>query len=153
MITEQGVIESISRNSAMVRVHRTSACESCTSRGSCHAGAGSEMLVEVTNELNAKIDDRVEISVPQNAILKLSLLVYFFPIVALIIGAYLGNEWAVSTQISTTLGSILGGALAMFVAFFILKRLDRVVRGKEQYRPRLIKILASEVAPSHDGSR
>ncbi len=49
------------------------------------------MLVEVSNDLQAKVGDLVEISIPEGTVLKLSVFVYLFPVIALIIGAFLGE--------------------------------------------------------------
>lgn len=101
------------------------------------------MLIEVINDLHAKVGDRVEISVPTGSLLKLSLLVYVMPILALIVGAYVGGVWAESFEVELTLGSILGGGLAMGITFYMLRKLDRAAQAKGQYYPRLRRILFS----------
>lgn len=143
MITEEGIIESISQQNAMVRIQKSSACASCSSKGACHVVSEKEILIEVVNDLKAKVGDRVEISVPARSLLKLSLLVYIIPILALIVGAYTGGAWAESFQVQSTLGAILGGGLAMGITFYVLRKLDRAAQAKSQYRPRMTRVLFS----------
>ncbi|MBW1731304.1 MAG: SoxR reducing system RseC family protein [Deltaproteobacteria bacterium] len=143
MVKEQGVIEKVFSRKAIVKVQRHSACEHCDSRGMCDVFEGKEMEVEVINDLQAKVGDRVELSVPGRSLLKLSLFVYFIPVIALLIGAYLGNLWAPSLNMSPPLASILAGGLAMGVTFFVLKRIDRSALSKEYYIPRVTRVILS----------
>jgi sigma-E factor negative regulatory protein RseC len=143
MITEEGVVEKISHTKAVVRVQRSSACAHCESRGACHVIEGRAMLIEVTNNLQAKVNDHVEISVPGGSLLKLTLLVYFVPILALIAGASAGSMLAQSFNARPTLASIVCGGFAMGIAFCVLKWVDRRTQAKRNYQPRITRILFS----------
>jgi sigma-E factor negative regulatory protein RseC len=105
------------------------------------------MLVEVQNRLQAGVGDRVEIAVPTGTLLKLSMLVYFLPIIALIVGAYAAGEWAAARQADPTLASIIGGGATLAVVFFLLQRLDRRRRARAEYQPRMTRLLASAGSP------
>ena len=140
MIKEQGIIQKIKRDKAVIRIQQTSACAHCKSRGSCDV-TNREMLVEVINDLQAKEGDLVELSVPEGTVLKLSLLVYFLPIIALFIGAFAGAAVAESLRVDTTLASILGGVLCMGIAFYGLRRFERAKRSGDKYYPRMTRIL------------
>lgn len=156
MIREEGMVEEVIRGTARIRVGRSSACATCESRGSCHAGSERDMLVEVQNRLQAGVGDRVEISVPSGALLKLSILVYLLPIIALIIGAYAAGEWAAARQADPTLASIIGGGATLAVSFFLLQRLDRRRRARADYQPRMTRLLVSGVSSpdlQNDGSK
>ena len=112
------------------------------------------MRVEVVNDLGAKEGDRVEISVPTGSFLKLSILVYLLPIVALIGGAYGGSLWAEAQGKDGTLHSVLFGGIAMGIAFFALRRLERSAASpSSDYQPRMTRILPSESSPPCDDSR
>lgn len=111
------------------------------------------MLIEVTNDLQARVHDHVEISVPGGSLLKLSLLVYFLPVLALIAGAGAGAAWAQSFNAQPTLASIVCGGLAMGIAFCVLKWVDRHTQAKRNYQPRITRILFSAKGPSPVDSR
>ena len=141
MIKEEGVIEKTFEEKAQVRVKKSSACASCGSKDSCHVMGDKDMLIEVANRLHAREGDYVELSVPAKSLMKLSLLVYLLPVVALIIGAYFGGLWADFFHISSTLASILGGCIVMGTTFFGLKWFDRTLENRVQYHPRITRIL------------
>lgn len=141
MVTEQGVIEKVSGLKAMVRIEKTSACATCESRDACDVGSDKNMVVEVANDLGAGEGDHVEISVSSGSFLKLSILVYFLPVVALVAGALAGGEFAAPLHLQPTLTSIVGGCLSMAVTFYALKRLDRSSRARRKFQPRMTRIL------------
>ena len=141
MVTEEGIVEKIQRSTAMVKLRKSSACSSCESHGACHIISDKEMLIEVPNTIQAKAGDHVEISVPTRSLLKLSFLVYLFPIIMFVIGALLGGQWGEASQRDPSLMSIAGGTIAMVGTFFILKRLDRSAGGREELHPRITRIL------------
>lgn len=153
MVTEEGIIEKTSYSKAVIRVQRSSACAHCKSRGACQTNEGNATLIEVPNDLQAKVNDHVEISVPEGSLLKLSLLVYFVPILALIAGALGGSVLAQSFDLHPTLAPIVCGGFAMGIAFCVLKRVDRGAQARLNYQPRMTKILVSAKAPQPDGSR
>ena len=88
----------------------------------------------------AKVDDRIEISVPARSLVKLSLLVYLMPIIGLLIGAYAGGAWASFFGIGSTPGSILGAVFGLGITFYFLKRFERSTQFKEKYAIRMTKI-------------
>jgi sigma-E factor negative regulatory protein RseC len=108
--------------------------------------------VEVRNDLKAEAGDCVQLSVPMGSLMKLSLLVYFFPVVALIAGAIAAGAWAESFHMDASIASILGGGIAMGVTFCVLKWLDRRSTAKDTYQPRMIRILLrSDIRRSDPG--
>jgi len=145
MIREEGIVQRVFSGKAIVKVHRHAACEHCDSRGACDIFEGKEMEVEVINELGAEEGDRVEVSVPGGSLLKLSLLVYFIPIVALIVGASIGNFLGPIIGVAPALGAIAVGGASMAVTYWTLKRMDKLVLSTEAYSPRITKVLSSSV--------
>lgn len=147
MVRELGVVERVKGGKALLRIERTSACATCESRGSCEMGPDKKMMVEVTNSLGASEGDRVEVSVPSGSIIKLSLLVYLFPILALIAGAYAGGEWAQRLSLNATTASIFGGGMMAAIAFVVLRHLDRRLRIRGRSIPQMTRILAHSNTP------
>ncbi len=141
MVTEQGVIEDVPGQKALVRIKKSSACATCESRGNCEVASGKSMVVEVVNDLGGGKGDHVELSVTSGAFLKLSLLVYILPVVALIAGAFAGGMCAPFLHMTPTLASVMGGFLVMGITFYALKRFDRSLRAKSEFHPRMTRIL------------
>jgi len=143
MVTEKGIVADVSDHKAQVRIRKSSACASCEARDACHIHNTKEMVVDVNNDLQAKVGDLVEISVPTRSFLRISLLVYFLPVLALIFGAYVGGAWAASLRLPSTLVSVLGGGLAMAFSFAILRRIDRAAQCRAEFSPRMTRILVN----------
>ena len=141
MVTEKGIVAALSKHKAQVRVQKSSACASCEARHACHIHGNKEMIVEVANDLQAKAGDLVEISVPTRSFLRISLLVYLLPVLALIFGAYAGGVCAPSLGLQSTLASVLGGALAMGISFNVLRRIDRAAQNRADFGPRMTRVL------------
>ena len=148
MVSEQGIVEEVSKTKAVVRVTRYSACAGCHSKGACLPSDSKDVVMEALNELHAKVGDYVQVSVPAGSLLKVSFLVYFVPIVALIGGAIVGNVGAAAWHMDSTLAAILCGGAAMGLTFCAVKWFDRTANLKAQYWPRITRILPmADVAP------
>ncbi|MBW2615730.1 MAG: SoxR reducing system RseC family protein, partial [Deltaproteobacteria bacterium] len=135
MITEQGVVEEIVQQKAVVRIQKGASCAGCESRGSCMVMADKAVLVEVANELGANVGDIVEVGMPSGSLMKLSLLVYFFPVLGFVAGAFIAAAWAESLHMDSTTASLLGGFVAMAITFFVLIWLSRGALDRGEYRP------------------
>ena len=64
MPTEEGLVKETGNGKARVRVQRSSACKSCSSRDHCEINSSRDVTVDVINEIGAKEGDWVELSVP-----------------------------------------------------------------------------------------
>ena len=147
MITEQGVVEEIVHQKAVVRIQKGASCAGCESRGSCMVMADKTVLIEVDNELQADVGDRVELGMPSGSLMKLSLLVYFFPVLGFVAGAFIAGAWAESFHMDSTTASLLGGFIAMAITFFVVKWLSRGALDRGEYRPRMTRILTKAELP------
>jgi len=147
MINERGVVEKIVRQKAVVKLQRSSGCDTCEARGSCHAEGDKEMLVEVENELHAKEGDTVEVSMPTRSVAKMALVVYLGPVVALLAGAFVGDALGKSFQIASPLASVAGGLVLLAASLLALKGYDRFARSHPEYHPHMTRVLATGPGP------
>lgn len=150
MPAEQGTVQEVSGGKALVRIRKSSACAHCGSRGACQVFSDREMCVEAANDPQAKVGDFVEIRVPERALLKLSFLVYFLPVLALVIGAMAGGSWAGYLYMEPTLASIIAGCFAMGITFCLIKWINRGARTGNKYLPRITRVLTNAASPQPD---
>jgi len=143
MISEQGIIDRISNETAYVRVTKSSACKSCASKDSCHI-TDRDMIVEVANSLNAREGDRVELSVPEGTFLKLSLLVYIMPVIFLLTGAFLGNYLSLQIDTDPSKTAALTGIFCLVISFIGLKIFENRKKTGDKFYPRMTKIVFRE---------
>ena len=141
MVKEEGIIEKVINQKAIISVQKSAACANCPSNGECDMLSERNMKIKVVNELHAEVGDRVEISLPDKSLLKLATMVYFLPVIALIIGAYAGEKWATSFHIPSTSASIIGGVITMVITFYALKRIDKAQDDNPEQMPRMTRIL------------
>jgi sigma-E factor negative regulatory protein RseC len=145
MVSELGIVQEIKKRYAVIKVQRSAACDKCSSNGSCER-TSNDVFVEVDNDMNAKEGDLVELSMPEGALLKISFLVYFLPIISLLLGAFLGKALADSLKTSPTALSVSGGLLFMGIEFYYLIRRSKSAKYRDRYRPRITRILPSSVS-------
>lgn len=150
MIKEQGIIEKVNNNKATVRVQQTPACEHCKSRASCNI-VKREMMVQLENDLQAKVGDQVELSVPEGSIVKISMFVYLFPIIALLIGAFIGAAVGEIFRFNQSISAALTGGIAMGIVFFALKGFEKTEKFKLKYQTRMTRVITSASSPPLSG--
>lgn len=155
MLTEEGIIENVLGDRATVLLRRSAACAHCESQGACEVADENSMHVVLKNELHAHVGDQVEISLPSHSLLKLSFVVYFVPVVALVAGAALGDSWSPMLGMKAATGAIVGGGLGLFATYFLMKWVNRIARSRMEYRPRMTRIIRTIDAepPQHDDSK
>lgn len=138
---ETGTVFSIDGPHAIVRVQRKSACEHCTA-GTCNT-AGEQVTIEAINAVDAKVGQRVKVTIKPIAYIKGSLMFYGIPTLALIAGAVIGKEYlAAHFPGINPEGMSAITAFALFALSFILvklatKRAEKNVR----YQPVIEEIL------------
>lgn len=145
MATEEGIVlklDTTGEGTARVRTVRSSACESCTSKDSCHAGEGGGMAMDVDaiNTARAKPGDRVVLSIKTGSFVKAAFLIYLFPVLCLIVGAFVGQHMAEAKGTDPSSMAAIVGFLAFAVAFVIIRLVDRLMSGNTNYIPEIIKI-------------
>ena len=142
MATEQGVVIKVNAGVAWVKTSKTGACKECSARGSCHSlGSAEEMEVEVLNEVGAKVGDRIVMSFETGSLLKATFLLYVFPILLLIIGAVIGQETASYLDFNPSGFAAVTGFSFFFAALLIIKIKGNQLAKKNEYRPKIIKIV------------
>jgi sigma-E factor negative regulatory protein RseC len=142
LATEQGIVIKIDSSAAWVKTVKSGACKGCSARGSCHALGGSDDAeVKAINEAGAKVGDRIVLSFETSSLLKATFLLYIFPILLLLIGAFMGQEIARYTDFNPSVSSAIMGFSFFFAAVFIVKSKANKLAKKNEYRPKVVKII------------
>jgi sigma-E factor negative regulatory protein RseC len=151
MATEEGIVyKTGTPGTAWVRTTRSSACKSCSSRHACQGEGGDmEMEVEAINTADARVGDRIVLSIRTASLLKVTLLLYIFPILAMIGGAILGESVADMRGSDPSAMAALFGFLFFGLAFMIIRLAGRHLSKDDSYKPEIIKIRVPH-SPSTD---
>jgi sigma-E factor negative regulatory protein RseC len=156
MITERGLVEKIVQEKAVVKLRKSTGCDTCEARGSCHGEGDKDMLLEVANDLHAREGDRVEVSLPTRSLAKMALAVYLGPVAALLAGAFAGDAAGRLLQWESPLCSVVGGIVLLAASLLGLKGYERFARSRPDYHPHMTRILATgpeTVSPPSGDSR
>ena len=142
MATEHGVVLRTDSDSAWVKTARSSACEDCSAKGSCHSLEGErDMEVKAINIAGARVGDRIVLSFETASLLKATFLIYVFPIILLIAGAAFGQMLASFLKLSPSALSVGLGFAFFFTSLLIIKARANKMAKKNDYQPKITKIL------------
>jgi sigma-E factor negative regulatory protein RseC len=97
--------------------------------------------VKAINTAGAGVGDRIVLSFETASLLKATFLIYIFPIILLVVGAVLGQVLAPYMKLGPSALSILLGFAFFFAALLIVKTRASKMARKNEYQPRITKIL------------
>ncbi|MBQ9716325.1 MAG: SoxR reducing system RseC family protein [Clostridia bacterium] len=131
---EVGQVVKQKGNLVTVRFPRKSTCEHCNMCAIKPNDSHVDMTLE--NTLNCNIDDRVEVNISRGTVFKMSMLVYFFPMVVGILGLVIAYLLEASEVIQMV--ACIGG---IALAFLVLAIVDRFYAVSKKGKPYLVRIL------------
>ncbi|MFC3149576.1 SoxR reducing system RseC family protein [Litoribrevibacter euphylliae] len=129
MVEESGLIVAVEDDRVWVETIRSSACDSCKAQKGCGHGlinkatSGQRFRLDVQrNGIAAKVGDTALIGIPEDSILKASLIGYLLPIVLLLLFS------GTAKLLWGELPSILSGLLGLGLGFFLVRYLGNSER-------------------------
>ena len=102
------------------------------------------MEVEAINEARARPGDHVLLALEDQSLVKLSFLVYMFPILALIAGAALGQKVAPILSANPELTSFGLAAIFFGLAFVLVRIKDKKLEQTGAVIPKVARIIKGE---------
>lgn len=142
MATEEGIVTKTGAATAWVKTTKSDACKGCSARNSCHTlGGGEEMEVEAINQVSAQVGQKVVLSFDTSPLLKATFMLYVFPILTLIAGAFIGQQIAVSFNFNKSLWSAMIGFLFFGLSILFVKSKGNKMAQREEYQPKIIRII------------
>lgn len=146
MATEQGIVVQVGlkdRNIALVKTVQPSACEACSARHQCNPGVnGKEREVEAINSVNATVGDLIQISMDTSALLKVTFLLYVFPIICMLIGSFAGHVMGSNMNVDASIVSVLFGIASFVAAMLIVRYRAGHMALKLKYQPKITRIIS-----------
>jgi len=139
MIETEAVVVKIENAVAYVHAERKSSCSGC-SESSCGTSVLANFfgqktpIYRVSNEVGAKVGDRVVVGLNESDLFKGTLLLYLFPLLLLFVGAVAGSALAVSAEAKDGY-SVVGAFIGLVVGFIGLKLLSSKMGLGRQFQP------------------
>lgn len=133
---QEGIVLEIHGSMAKVKTSRHNDCENC---GACPGN--SALVMDARNVPGAKPGDRVIIEVQEVNMLKAAFIVYMLPLIAIFIGAVIGNLLAEKMGYGLTLFQVAGGFIAFILSVLYIKLFDLNARNDVKMQPVITRIL------------
>lgn len=135
MIKELGRVIKAEDQFIWVETSVKSSCSTCAAKSNCgtsaiaEAVAGKTVVNKVKNTENAKLDDQVEIGIPEETLLTGAFYLYLLPLVFAISGALVSQFWLskfiVVSEGIVILATLVAGGLGFSVARYLIARQDQ----------------------------
>ena len=145
-MNELGQIVAVEKQGLWVETRRASTCNSCAAQKACGQGLmtklmpGKEHYIWVVadgDKLAAShVGDMVEVSVPDDVVLKASMIVYLVPLFGLIAGVLLGNNWQPGDP-----GAIAGGIIGLLFGLGLVRLHAKRVKHDCRVQPRMLRLV------------
>jgi len=131
-----GIVTKINGEFAFVRPTAHTACDS----GHCCQGEGvSKVVLEMKNEINAVVGDKVIYEAKEVGMLIVAFILFVMPLILAFFGAVMGYYISGSLGINASTASIIGGISLFIISIIIIKIFDRFVSENSNLRPVIIK--------------
>lgn len=134
---QEGIVLEVVGDMAKVKTSRHNDCENC---GACPGN--SAMVLDALNPVGAKPGQRVAIEVQEINMLKAAFIVYILPLIAVFIGAVLGNLFAQKTGNESLWFQVVGGIVAFVLSVVYIKYFDSAARLDVKMQPIIVRILS-----------
>lgn len=141
MLEETGVVVAIDNGQAWVQTIRKSACSSCEAKSGCGQGVlarisdGKANQVLVNNTLNLKVGEEVLIGIPEDMLIKASVMVYLLPLILMIVAASGVEKW-----LSAGEGWVaLAGGAGLALGFLMVKIYSQWHKNDQSFCPKMIR--------------
>lgn len=142
MQAEKGIVESIEDSWAWVATRRKDMCDHCEHRGSCHMVEGMDrMIVKAKNIARARKGDEVELHLSTKIKLKGLFMLYIFPVLGLLVGAFSGSSLSGPLGLSQNMSIILFTLSGLILAFLLVRFLARRMEARQELTPTVSRVI------------
>ncbi|NOZ60227.1 MAG: SoxR reducing system RseC family protein [Calditrichaeota bacterium] len=133
---ESGIVRKIENDNAWILLQKGEQCHGCTA---CQVFGDGSAEILAANKINAGPGDRVEIEIAPKELIKHSAVIFLIPVLALIVGYFLGVKYLTALSIGEEPAGIIGSLGLMIVSYFFIVVYDRHVGKKEESGARIVR--------------
>lgn len=135
------VIELVDGTTAKIKMQKHSACAAC---GKCASSTDKkDIIVEVDNNIGAKVGDYVEVNMDSVNVIKAAAIVYIVPLIALLGGTIVSYGVFNFIDIGMNKEVLSGfiGIVLTIISYLLIKSKDRKFRESRNYIPIITKVI------------
>ncbi|MDH3974625.1 MAG: SoxR reducing system RseC family protein [Deltaproteobacteria bacterium] len=146
MLEEEGKVVKLEGGYAIIHTERGSSCDGCSAKSSCHTmsdSGGRLMEMRAINSVGAQVGDRVKVAIDSIVLLKSSFLVYVLPLIVMIAGGLLGDNYARNNMPASDPDLVAGavGIACLVLSFLLIRLWNKSLEKKKEYQPQVIRII------------
>jgi len=126
MVETRAVVTSLLGDDVVVEIIQGTGCGNCHTENGCGTGNLSKFLsrkprrFRVHNDVNAQVGSIVQVVMMDGSLLRSSLLMYILPLILLLAGSTLGEQWS-STVEGKDVASAIFGLIGVFLGFVFVR--------------------------------
>lgn len=135
------IIELVDGTTAKIKMQKHSACAAC---GKCASSTDKkDIIVEVDNNIGAKVGDYVEVNMDSVNVIKAAAIVYIVPLIALLGGTIISYGIFNFIDIGMNKEVLSGfvGIVLTIISYLLIKSKDRKFRESRNYIPIITKVI------------
>ena len=143
MITETGRVVAVETDCLWVETIRRSTCNSCSAQKACGHGLMNKAMPGRQHHLRVslngqaasgfKLDDEVDISIPEQALVTGALVVYLLPLLLMLAGGLIAAQFMVG-DVAAAAGSVAGFGLGLA----LVRYHARLTSSHKQFQPTVL---------------
>ena len=142
---QTGVVIGIEGDKAKIKMQRHTACGDC---GACQVSKSQlNVTLEAENHVGAVKGDFVEVDMETMDFLSAVILVYLFPLIAMVIGIFAGYYGTMLAGVADKTAQGIGGVagiLAAALTYLFIKTKEDKLKGMKKYKPVISGIVEKE---------
>ena len=148
MSIESGVIQSLENGWAYVLTRRKGSCGGCSHRAHCQIVPGMDRArVKAKNAAGARVGDRVEFKLSSKTRLKGLFVMYMFPVLGLLVGAFSADSLSELMGLNRNLGLFMFTILGFVLAILLARLISRRMETRQELTPVVSRILQKARPP------
>ena len=130
---------------AQLIIERTGGCGGCQTTHKCHSCLShAKTEARALNVVGAKTGDLVSVSINTGTLLKSAAILYFLPVVGLLVGAFTGPVVGKMLGLSETGSAILFGFVGLCLGFIFVVFYSRKMSAKNRLTPKIDHIIVPQ---------
>ncbi|MBV7274117.1 SoxR reducing system RseC family protein [Clostridium sp. PL3] len=112
---------------------------SCDSAYCCQGEGVSKSVIEVKNEVNANVGDKVIFEAKEVGMIRVAFIVFILPLVLAVLGAVAGWHISGTLGINSQITAIFCGIIFFIISLIIIKFYEKYVSENSRLKPIIIR--------------
>jgi len=146
MIEQNAIVLKVEGQIALVEAQRQSSCGKCNAKKGCGTGlledslGRKSMQIRAINQCQAETGDEVIVAVPEKGFVKSAFMTYLLPLLFMLAGALLAQQFITTgSEASQDIVALVGAVMGFVAALLVMKSHSKRMEKDEQLHPVLIR--------------